>query len=74
MRVQVKLFTELFTNLFNSVIFAVLRADTRESLAEAQKQFDNNLKVLFNGLQSIQPCSSIFDCPAPLFQDVCDWE
>ncbi|KAK9838897.1 hypothetical protein WJX74_005465 [Apatococcus lobatus] len=42
----VKLFTELFTTLFNSVIFTVLRADTRESLAEAHKQFDKNLKKL----------------------------
>lgn len=42
---QVKLFTELFGNLFNSVIFTVLRADTRESLTEAHKQFDKNLKV-----------------------------
>ena len=44
-RVQVKLFTELFGNLFNSVIFTVLRADTREGLTEAHKQFDKNLKV-----------------------------
>ncbi len=43
--VQVKLFTEIFGNLFNSTIFAILRADTRESLAEASKLFDKNLKV-----------------------------
>ncbi len=42
---QVKLFAELFSSLFNSVIFTVLKADTKESLAAATQQFDNNLKV-----------------------------